>query len=174
MNSTVVAFPIRQSAYPLPRFSIATALGRLGIVRIAPSRIPGGAVSFGHGRFVAVAPECPNPSRMLLVEAARLLAPHAPSALSVVGCPDAARLQAELVADVVISLDCGTGHSSDLRRRLEGLAAATRITAVRLANRIHQAGLRPYRSAPSDATGTGRILRLRGKPGHRARRSRAA
>ena len=174
-NSTVVAFPARPSVYPPPRFEIATALARLGIVRIAPSRIAGGAVSFGHDRFVAVSPECPNPSRMLLVETARLLAPHAPTALSVEGCPDRSRLAAELVADVVLSLDRAAPQSPDLLSRLEGLAAAARITTIRLANRIHQAGLRPHTPATRDGKAVGRCRRLRGKPGHRAAgRSRPA
>lgn len=170
-NSTVVAFPARPSVYPLPRFEIATALARLGIVRIAPSRIAGGAVSFGHGRFVAVSAECPNPSRMLLVEAARLLEPHAPTALSVEGCPDRSRLAAELVADVVVSLDRAAPPSTDLLSRLEALGAPARITTLRLANRIHEAGLRPHTGPSTDASNGGRRRPLRGKPGHRSSRA---
>ena len=170
MSTNVVSFPIPavREPRPSPAWSLATALRRLGLVRIAPTAWPDGAEAFGHGRFVAVRAECPSPTRAILVEVARLCAgPRATTAFSGesdTGLP--ATRRAELVADCVRSLAEGPSPPEHVRVRLLELSPLELQRVARLARRIYEAGLEPHRGSAQAEPGT-RPTAPRGKPGRR-------
>ncbi|MCC6744154.1 MAG: hypothetical protein IT175_09860 [Acidobacteria bacterium] len=170
MSTNVVSFPtptVREPR-PSPAWSLSTALRRLGLVRIAPTAWPDGAEAFGHGRFVAVRPECPSPTRAILVEVARLCAgPRATtpfSGESETGLP--ATRRAEIVADCVRSLAECPSPPEHVSVRLHELSPLERERVARLARRIYEAGLEPHRGNARGERGA-RPTAPRGKPGRR-------
>lgn len=173
MSAEVIPIRARQAASVAPAFSLALALRRLGLVRISPVSWPDGAESFGLGRFVAVHPDCPTPTRSILVEVARISAgprrtwPYAGEAD--VEHPHVAR--AGLVADCVRSLAEPHAPVDFLRSQLAALPVIERERVLRLARRIHEAGLE--RTRPGAIERGFRPQVTRGKPGHRRPRLRS-
>lgn len=175
MSTNVIEFRARQTRQvdEASPWRLSTALGRLGFVRIALRTWPDGAESFGLGRFVAVHPDCPTPTRSILVEVARLSAgPHRTwpyAGETDVEHPNAAR--AGLVADCVRSLAESHGPVDFLRSQLAALPLVERERVVRLARRIHEAGLERIRPGAIEQGVRPQVTR--GKPGHRRPRLRA-
>lgn len=176
MSTNVIAFPNPESHDPakVRPWSLATALRRLGFVRIEPVRWPDGACAFGLGRFVAVRPDVPTPTHTILTEVARLLAgperawPYTAEADSQI--PATGR--AELVADCVRILAEGRAPASALRARLLEHDPVERERIARLARRIHEAGLGVARPATVTLLRAAKSV-ASGKPGHRRMRLRA-
>lgn len=178
MSSNLIQFPRREVAEFVcgPTWSLATALRRLGLIRIVPVSWPDGARSLGFGRFVAARPDSPTPTRTLVVETARLVGgarrtwPYGQAAE--ITTPSYAK--AELVADAVEALANGRGLRDARQAELRALPMLERRRVIRIARRIHEAGLewrRPDEARMLDGNRT--RWRPRGKPGSAGRRVRA-
>ena len=178
MSRNVIPFPSRETAelFPGPTWKLERALRRLGIRRITPVTWPDGARSLGFGRFVAVRPDCPLPLRTLVTEIARMVGgarrtwPYGGDAESA----SAECAKAGLVADAVEALSRGRGLAHGPQSLLRSLPMLERRRVIRIARRIHEAGLKLDRPIDRGPSGGNQVRwRLRGKPGSskRSRRS---